>query len=234
MRSLRNGRGIESLESRRHFDAYVFQGTLVVDGDWTNDTITVGVDPANSANVRTSINGVVKTFPANQFTTVVITAYDGNDSVQIVQPGGQVLNKFIEIYGNNGDDTIIGGDGPEYVDGQAGNDSIVGNGGNDTLHGGADNDTVIGGAGNDRICGENGNDQLRGGAGNDTILGNKGADILWGDKGSNYLDAGQFNDTIYSRNSEMDTVIGGAGIDQAQIDTGTDVTPFSDVETFLA
>jgi Ca2+-binding RTX toxin-like protein len=236
MKSLRKGLGIEVLESRRHFDAYVYQGTLVVDGTWMDDTITVGVDPNNSANVQTNINGVINSFPQNQFTSIVITGYDGNDYLQIVQPNGQVIPSSIsiEMYGNNGNDTIIGGDGPEYIDGQAGNDSIVGNGGNDTLHGSAGNDTIFGGAGDDRISGGGDNDQLHGGAGNDTIYGQKGADILWGDKGNNYLDGGQFSDTIYARNGSQDTVIGGAGTDRAQIDSGTDVLMFSDVEALIA
>jgi Ca2+-binding RTX toxin-like protein len=236
MRSLRASfGGVEVLESRRHFDAYVYQGTLVVDGTWMDDKITVGVDPNNSANVQTNINGAIASFPADQFTSVVITGYDGNDLIQIVQPNGQIIDPSIsiEMYGNNGNDTLIGGDGPEYMDGQAGNDSIVGNGGNDTLHGSDGNDTILGGAGSDLIVGGAGSDQLRGGGGNDSLYGQQNADSLWGGAGSNFLNGGGGADTIYARNSRQDTVIGGAGFDQAQVD-GTDVMVNNDVESLMA
>src|SRR6266850_2432278 len=69
--------------------------------------------------------------------------------------------------GTAGNDTIIGGDE---------DDLIQGLGGLDFLQGGRGDDAVLGGDGNDTIGGNDGNDWLRGGAGNDTVTGNAGQD----------------------------------------------------------
>ncbi|MGD9638417.1 MAG: beta strand repeat-containing protein [Alphaproteobacteria bacterium] len=65
----------------------------------------------------------------------------------------------VVAYGNNGNDTILGGSANDYLRGDAGDD---------ILEGGADNDVLIGGAGADTLRGGDGNDTLYGGAGNDT------------------------------------------------------------------
>jgi Ca2+-binding RTX toxin-like protein len=70
----------------------------------------------------------------------------------------------------------------DYLDGYAGNDSILGGAGNDTLRGGIGNDTLNGGAGNDN---------LDGGAGNDAYHVDHELDVV--------IDTGGFgSDTVYS------------------------------------
>jgi len=81
---------------------------------------------------------------------------------------------------NNGDDTIVGGVGNDY------------------LFGGNGNDTLRGGAGNDVLSGDNGNDTLIGGPGTDVMLGGRGDDLMTWDPGdgNDTLDGGQGFDTM--------------------------------------
>ena len=90
------------------------------------------------------------------------------------------------IDGNSGNDTLIGGVGNDLIRGMGGADSINGgdgddphvngNMGDDVVHGGAGNDTVYGGQGNDTIYGDAGNDRMSGDLGDDVIYGGPGAD----------------------------------------------------------
>ncbi|MGH8429725.1 MAG: hypothetical protein ACREUF_04905, partial [Solimonas sp.] len=62
----------------------------------------------------------------------------------------------LEIYGDAGDDTIIGtaGNGAAFLVGGSGDDELTGGGGGDTLFGGTGLDTLFGGAGNDWLSGD--------------------------------------------------------------------------------
>ncbi|MGK7936958.1 MAG: calcium-binding protein [Xenococcaceae cyanobacterium] len=68
-----------------------------------------------------------------------------------------------------GSDTVIGGDGADFIDAGLQNDIIVGAGGDDVLSGGDDNDIIFGGAGSDVI---------RGGSGTDILTGGKDTDVF--------------------------------------------------------
>ncbi len=68
--------------------------------------------------------------------------------------------QLAEAFGNDGDDTLIGGDFVDMLTGGPGDDTLIGNGygdgmsgdeGNDTLNGGPGSDTLDGGADSD-IC----------------------------------------------------------------------------------
>ncbi|MEG4319776.1 MULTISPECIES: Mbeg1-like protein [unclassified Microcoleus] len=82
--------------------------------------------------------------------------------------------------GGPGEDTIIGNGGNDTLRGNRGNDSIIGGGGDDFLSGGRNNDFLDGGDGNDLISGEFGNDFLIGGAGRDRFVleSGGGADVI--------------------------------------------------------
>ncbi len=82
--------------------------------------------------------------------------------------------------GGPGEDTIIGNGGNDTLRGNRGNDSISGGAGDDFLYGGRDNDYLEGGEGNDVIAGEFGNDYLIGGAGRDRFVleSGGGADVI--------------------------------------------------------
>ena len=59
--------------------------------------------------------------------------------------------------------------------GQAGNDTLLGKGGFDFLFGGADNDSLTGGDADDQVFGEAGNDRMIWNPGDDTDLNEGGA-----------------------------------------------------------
>src|SRR5262245_32957951 len=60
----------------------------------------------------------------------------------------------------SGDNTIIGTNADEHLNGGSGNDTVSGGGGNDFVNGGSGNDILNGGAGSDRVDGDSGNDLL--------------------------------------------------------------------------
>ena len=117
----------------------------------------------------------------------VIDGGDGVDTVSYADDeAGVVIDLAVgEASGDDvGTDTLIG---IENVIGGAGNDTLIGDDaanvldgglGNDTIDGGAGNDVLIGGAGNDVLTGGDGDDLLKGGAGNDAIAGGAGFDTL--------------------------------------------------------
>jgi serralysin len=78
-----------------------------------------------------------------------------------------------------------------------GNDQLFGEAGNDYLIGGWGNDTLEGGAGNDWLFGGKGNDTLRGGDDRDYLFGGDGSDSLNGGTASDYLRVGGFNDPFW-------------------------------------
>jgi hypothetical protein len=76
---------------------------------------------------------------------LVLTCSSGADSINIV---GDVA---VEVLGQGGDDTLVGGTGADTIDGGAGDDMISSGAGDDTLVGAGGSDTVDGGTGNDTV-----------------------------------------------------------------------------------
>lgn len=113
------------------------------------------------------------------------------------------------ILGGLGADTLFGGGGNDELDGEDGNDLLKGSGGNDSLNGGLGDDKLSGDGGNDLLFGDDGNDQLIGSGGNDSLNGGIGDDVLRGLGGSDVLDGGLGSDDLY----------GGGGRDTFMIDS---------------
>lgn len=82
------------------------------------------------------------------------------------------------VFGNAGNDTLIGGSEAERFEGGFGADTLAGNGGRDVLIGNAGGDRLDGGAGDDVLDGGSGDDQLAPGRGNNVVTGGEGADTL--------------------------------------------------------
>lgn len=72
-----------------------------------------------------------------------------------------------DLFGDEGSDTLSGGNGEDNLLGGLGNDLLIGGTGEDDLIGGAGNDLIMGGEGRDYIQGEGGTDHLFGGTGAD-------------------------------------------------------------------
>ena len=139
-----------------------------------------------------------------------------------------------KIVGGTGNDSLYGGAGADEINGGAGNDEIYGDfapedgedadsaaavdhpqstSWNDTLRGGSGDDTIYGGQGNDLIFGGAGNDVVFGGSGNDSIYGGSDSDTLFGNTGDDVVAGGTGDDFVYG-NEGADRVYGGSGYDE--------------------
>ena len=85
---------------------------------------------------------------------------------------------------------------------------FAGEDGADTLRGGNGIDGLYGGAGSDLLNGGNGDDRLFGGVGNDTLQGDKGVDVLNGGAGNDLLIGGSGQDLYVFADAGIDTIQG--------------------------
>jgi Ca2+-binding RTX toxin-like protein len=129
----------------------------------------------------------------------------------------------ITVIGGFGSDTVYGSRFADSLMMGDGNNFVVAGGGSDTVEVGSGSDTVSGDAGNDVIrfraqafgqADGDRDDYLSGGDGDDTLYGGAGADYLSGGAGRDML----FGDLSTSRNVAQsgdgnDTLLGGAGDD---------------------
>ena len=143
--------------------------------------ITASFNPATRVLAETGDNlGNTITTSSNAAGQILVN----NGAVSI--DGGQPTvadTTEIMVSGGNGDDTISLGNAvlpPAQLFGGNGNDTLIGGAGNDTLYGGNGNDTVVGGKGNDVAFLGNGNDTFiwNPGDGNDVVDGGRGFDTL--------------------------------------------------------
>lgn len=109
-------------------------------------------------------------------------------------------------------DSIASGDGDDHLVGTNGPDNISGAGGNDDIHGKGDFDRLFGDAGDDDIFGGKGGDALQAGLNADDLFGQRGNDFV------NAIDA-QANDSVDCGGGNNDI----AGIDDLfQVGQGAD------------
>ena len=144
---------------------------------------------------------------------LIIYGNGGNDHIEAVSgetKGGVTFGDITNLsfssyllYGGAGNDTIIGKplDKPIVVYGNDGNDHLIGGAGDDHLYGGAGDDYIDGGSGNDLIYGDDGKDFLMGDKGNDNIYGGAGNDIIVGGIGDDTIEGGSGIDTFRCRKS---------------------------------
>ena len=121
------------------------------------------------------------------------------------------------MYGELGDDTLIGGakDDTLYgngsdIDAVVSHDPCLGEG-NDLLQGKAGNDMLFGGSGRDRLYGDQDNDTLYGESGCDSLHGGTGSDVLDGGYNDDVLNGYGYSDGSSLR--EYDVLTGGEGAD---------------------
>ena len=105
------------------------------------------------------------------------------------------------------------------IKGFGGDDVLYGEEGNDSIDGGDGNDIIVGGKGDDILYGEEGNDSIDGGDGNDIIVGGKGDDILDGGDGDDtyVFNIGDGADIIEESGGGMDIIKFGEGINKEDI-----------------
>ncbi|MEM7742698.1 MAG: LamG-like jellyroll fold domain-containing protein [Pseudomonadota bacterium] len=117
-----------------------------------------------------------------------------------------------EILGTNIGEVLLGTVEEDVILGLDGSDDIDADAGNDIVFGGADHDTVDGGAGDDSLFGSKGADSIDGGWGDDFIAGNAGADLIYGGHDDDSILGNEFADVLYGW-SGNDDINGGAGQD---------------------
>ena len=87
---------------------------------------------------------------------------------------------------------VYGGyDGPAHIFGDGGDDTLIGTNVGNIIEGGSDNDVIFGLAGNDVLFGNAGEDDLHGYEGNDLLFGGRGTDALAGGDGRDLLEGGR-------------------------------------------
>jgi hypothetical protein len=169
---------IEFLETRQLLSAAFMEagGRLVVRGTAGNDTIMVGRNPNNSAQIRVVMDGKSYDFASKFVKQVRVEAGAGNDLVKSDTSKGAVT-------------------APMFFLGDAGHDTLMTSTADDALIGGGDSDVLIAKAGNNYVNGGDGNDKIFAGSGNDTLVGEAGTDYL--------QDAGGTNTIVGAARSEV-------------------------------
>ena len=114
---------------------------------------------------------------------LTVKAGKGSD---IINFAASYFNKN-KLYGEAGNDKILGGTKADYINGGIGNDTLLGNSGDDQIHLGYGYDLADGGNGDDKIWCEKGVNAVTGGSGHDTIYGGVGYDAIDGGKGNDII-----------------------------------------------
>jgi len=203
-------------------------------------TGTLGTDILPVIGQGEGAEGFTAPLPAGDYTFWIqetgdiVSSYSFDFQVTEAASDGAVLCNGLEItvylangdVPTEGDDVILGTDGPDVISSGAGNDTICAEGGDDSINAGAGSDTVLGGSGDDSInagpgrdtvfgqggddfvSGGRGIDTIAGGLGNDDLRGNEGADTLNGGAGDDELRGGQRGDVLNGNNGN-DVLIGG-------------------------
>jgi|EndMetStandDraft_8_1072994.scaffolds.fasta_scaffold160553_2 Ca2+-binding RTX toxin-like protein len=134
-------------------------GVLAETGDNLGNTITTSSNAAGQILVNNGsvfIDGGQPTVATT--TEIVASGGNGDDTISL----GNAVLPPAQLFGGNGNDTLIGGAGNDTLDGGRGDDTVVGGKGTDTAFLGAGNDTFIWNPGD-------GNDVVAGGSGFDTL-----------------------------------------------------------------
>lgn len=126
---------------------------------------------------------------------------------------GDTISGFENVYGSDGDDTIIGDASSNLIDGASADDGLSGGDNSDTLFGGAGNDTIAGGSGSDLLQGD--------------IIGEIGDDVFVGDvtelDGDTILDF-QAGDRIVVTGADLSALSGTAASDTLSLGASGVVT----------
>ena len=237
--------GFEKLEARNLLASVTLtDGTLLIVGDDTDDIVTITETGNRELQVRVN-DSISEVFSADAVSLIVAEGGDGDDRIE----NSTHVNS--EIFGEAGDDLLIGGFVDDTISGGEGNDTILGRGLDDSLFGDAGDDTLSGGNGQDLLNGGDGDDLLLGGDGDDSLFGDAGLDRLWGQLGNDQLfgssgnnllhgglgddiiHGGIGNDSIWGGDGD-DSLFGGLGDDWLSGEAGDDLINGGEGRDFIA
>jgi len=134
-------------------------------GGGSSDVLSVAnlTGSAVLTDTTLTING--RAIPTTAIATVILMGGDGANTLDATAYTG-----LASLYGNGGNDTLLGGSAGSYLQGGDGDDSLVGGSANDTLFGEGGTDTLNAGGGDDYLDGGTGTDDLTGGTGADQFV----------------------------------------------------------------
>lgn len=115
----------------------------------------------------------------------------GNDNDTVL---GNNANDIID--GQGGDDVVLGGEGDDRITDSSGNDVPKGGPGDDYINAGTGLDIVMGGAGQDFSTGGANDNETFAGEGNDFVQAGDGADAVFGDDGDDWIQGGSGQDLL--------------------------------------
>lgn len=161
-----DGTLFEQLEGRRLFAVSVGLngvGELEVIGDANNNTIRLD-NVGDGNDIAVYVGGTLDSTYNN---VPYMRLYGGSGDDTLTVDSDVTVDS--QIWLQDGNDTLYGGGGDDYVSDGAGTDIVYAGGGNDTLAGAEGNDSLFGEAGDDRIeCNaDNEADYVSGGDGSD-------------------------------------------------------------------
>ena len=135
------------------------------------------------------------------------TTHYSNGTCEYTSGAGTVVH-FTQVWGGDGNDTIVGDNNNDTLWGNAGANSIHGGNGNDLIFGAGNNAATT--DGNDTIVGGAGNNTIFGGLGNNIIVSGGGANLIYGAYAEESTVRADGNDSITVGNGN-DTIFGGGG-----------------------
>ncbi len=168
-KACRNGSRYDRLEVRNLLAGISYDAdtsTVLIEGSVNNDVVTI--EMVGDDMISVDLTGFdQQQFAVEDVELIRFRALAGDDQF--------TNNTDISstVFGHDGDDTLIGGNGFNRFQGGDGNDTLVGGTRNDTLRGREGNDVIMGGVRHDRLFGGEGDDELIGGQGRDIIRGNE-------------------------------------------------------------
>lgn len=154
------------------------------------------------------------------YTHGIVNGNEGLDTIWGSNAGGNSYHEWLN--GDEGGDTIHGGDYWDHINGGSGADDLFGDGGPDTITGASGEDYIEGG--NEPCVVGVGclGDDIDGGPDADIVFGGDANDIIHGGGGADCLDGELDDDTIYGE-LDADTIVGGAGADTIFGGAGNDI-----------
>ena len=208
-----------------------YGGNDTLDGGGGNDVLLMSGSSYGDDSVIGGDGIDTLRFSSSSSTPGVTVAFAGGAGTS-TSTGGTVQFTGIEnVDGGGGNDTIIGDDNDNVLNGRGGNDTITGGLGNDTIDGGDGSDWVIysGASGSVTVdlaggtaTGADGNDVL---SNIESVLGSSSDDSLTGNDAANFLRGGGGNDTLNGGGQSAAEAIGQFWGDFADYrDAGTAVT----------
>jgi ELWxxDGT repeat protein len=160
------------------------RGVLRVEGTSSADQIRIAIDGDDASRFNVAFNGEASSFGRNLINLLLVKAGGGDDSLVFDHANGPV-KLLSKIYGEAGNDTLMGGGTRDRIWGGDGDDLITAGGGHDIVYGQLGRDTLFGEHGHDFLDGGDGADTIYGNAGHDRLFGRAGIDALFGNGGRN-------------------------------------------------